>query len=523
MATIAEIQAAGDAVSSLVSELKIAREEFLAKINAVDPASPTAKAELDALKSEYRATGNTVAARRESLVNNFTSLAGQGAGFFNKSQVQAIVDRVNADINSLNQSPIPGALETLDKQISQADKPQEPAPPAASAAAAVATSGEGATQHPPPAPTTEGRVTAAQAATLAGGTPTADSGTNAATRTLEQTQSVPAQPAQPTDTNRETPTAGGQPVVGAANDDRSGTRSTTKLIIDKFSGTVRPQPNVLDQYASYTYSISWYLLAPETYGKVLNSSAQRPNLAGDQLLMQSGGAPVSGNTPGAVGRNAYFPNDYYLDNLEIKSVMLGSGSRSAHNSTEIKFIVTEPNGITLYENLYQAVKEVYNEVNLPYSQAQFCLVIRFYGYDAQGNLVAAHAPNTSVTDRSAVVEKFYPFQIKNIKFRIANRLVEYSVDAMCIPYNVGMSTNRGTINSSMELAGLTVLDLLEGTGVSTAEPAPEDTGRTTTATPPTSPPPPPVLVRDLPMKQQAAIAAGVSENLISDDGAAPPI
>ena len=390
-----------------------------------------------------------------------------------------------------------------------------------SAASDVDNSFEGAIQNPPPAPTTVGRVTADQAAALAGGTPAADSGTDDPTRTLEQTQSVPA---QQTDANRETPTAGGQPGVGPTNDDGYyGTRSTTKLIIDKFSGTVKPQPNVLDQYASYTYSISWYLLAPETYGKVLNSGTQRPNLSGDQLLMQSGGAPVSGNTPGSVGRNAYFPNDYYLDNLEIKSVMLGSGSRAAHNSTEIKFIVTEPNGITLYENLYQAVKEVYNEVNLPYSQAQFCLIIRFYGYDAQGNLVAAHAPNTSVTDRSAVVEKFFPFQIKNIKFRIANRLVEYSVEAVCIPYNVGMSTNRGTINQSMELAGLTVLDLLEGTGVSTAEPAPEDTGRTTTATPPTSPPPPPVLVRNLPMKQQAAIAAGVSENLISDDGAAPAI
>jgi hypothetical protein len=86
-----------------------------------------------------------------------------------------------------------------------------------------------------------------------------------------------------------------------------------------------------------------------------------------------------------------------------------------------------------------------------------------------------------------------------------------------------MSTNRGTINSSMELAGLTVLDLLEGTGVSTAEPAPEDTGRLTTATPPTSPPPPPVLVKDLPMKEQAAIAAGTNVNLIMDDGAALPI
>jgi hypothetical protein len=390
-----------------------------------------------------------------------------------------------------------------------------------SAAVDIVTSGNGDTQHPPVDPVSPGRVTQAQAAELTGTAPTTDAGTNAPTRLLEQTQSVPVQGRSSVDSRRlDNPTAGGEPGAGAAGDDRSGTRSTTKMIIDKFSGAIRPQPNVLDQYASYTYSISWYLLAPGNYGKLLEK--QKPSLAGDQLLMQSGGAPLAGSSPGSSGRNSYFPLDYYLDNLEIKSAVVGA-TRSAHNATEIKFTVTEPNGITLYENLFNAVKEVYQEENLPYSLAQFCLVIRFYGYDAQGNLVQAQAPATTTTDRSAVVEKFYPFRIKNIKFRIANRLVEYAVEAVAIPYEVGMSTKRGTINQPMELAGQTVLDLLEGTGISTAEPAPEDTGRITAPTPATSPPPPPVLVKNLPMKQQAAIAAGTDYNLINDDGAAPAI
>jgi hypothetical protein len=509
MATVAEIEQEIAAIKANLGQLQAAKS-----------AAEREFAALEAQKDEI-----VSAARKQARGGD---QAGAKTLFAQADQLDAKMQQLLTSPAYENLDKAESKLRTLESDLYGAKQKEEfdaKQNQTSTAAAAVATSGEGATQHPPAPPeTATGRVTPTQAATLAGGTPAADSGTDAPTKTLAQTQSVPAQPAQQTNTNRETPTAGGEPGVGAASDDRSGTRSTTKLIIDKFSGTVKPQPNVLDQYASYTYSISWYLLAPETYGKVLNSRTQRPNLAGDQLLMQSGGAPVSGNTPGSVGRNAYFPNDYYLDNLEIKSVMLGSGSRAAHNSTEIKFVVTEPNGITLYENLYQAVKEVYNEVNLPYSQAQFCLVIRFYGYDAQGNLVAAHAPNTSVTDRSAVVEKFFPFKIKNIKFRITTtRLVEYSVEAVCIPYDVGMSTNRGTINSSMELAGLTVLDLLEGTGVSTAEPAPEDTGRLTTATPPTSPPPPPVLVKDLPMKEQAAIAAGTDVNLINDDGAALPI
>jgi hypothetical protein len=406
-----------------------------------------------------------------------------------------------------------------------------------SAAADVAASGNGATQNPTVPPAALGRITPAQAAELAGAAPVADAGTNAPTRPLEQTQSVPVQGGRSSADSRrldnppaggrssddprriDNPTAGGTPGAGAASDDQSGTRSTTKMIINKFSGVVQPQPNVLDQYVSYTYSISWYLLAPDSYKKLL--STQKPTLAGDQLLMQSGGAPLAGSSPGSAGRNAFFPLDYYLDNLEIKSTVVGA-TRSAHNVTDIKFTVTEPNGITLYENLFNAVKEVYQEQNLPYSLAQFCLVIRFYGYDAQGNLVQARAPETAVTDRSAVVEKFYPFQIKNIKFRIANRLVEYAVEAVAIPYNVGMSTNRGTVNQPMELAGQTVLDLLEGTGISTSEPAPEDTGRTTASAPVTAPlpPPPAVKIGQLPVKQQAAIVAGTDFNLVNDDGMA---
>jgi hypothetical protein len=407
-------------------------------------------------------------------------------------------------------------------------------PPPASAAAAVATSGEGATQHPPAPPeTATGRVTPTQAATLAGGTPAADSGTNAATRTLEQTQSVPAQPAQPaqpTDTNREKPTAGGKTGVGAANEDQTGTRATTKIILNKFSDKITPEPNVLDQYASYTYSISWYLLEPGSLENLKRTG--KLSLAGFNLLMQSGGAAaaeiVATETESANigGRNARFPLDYYLDNLEIDSNILGGKTGNAHNVSRIKFTVTEPNGITLLNNLYLAVQDVYKQPGLKYEWAHYALVIRFYGYDSQGNLVQARAPNTQVTDRSAVVEKVYPFVIDNIRFRVANRLVEYNVEASPLVYTLGYSQYRGTVKEQMRVSGSTVKDLLGGFSDASAQsaanaasdgrpsrPAPEeDYG------PPVWPADP--KVADLPMPQQAAIAAGTDPNAVNPAGMA---
>ena len=66
-------------------------------------------------------------------------------------------------------------------------------------------------------------------------------------------------------------------------------------------GTIIPQPNILDQYSSYTYSASVYLMSPIQYQRLLRS--KKKNINGYNLLFQSGGAPT--NTSGFLfGLNA---------------------------------------------------------------------------------------------------------------------------------------------------------------------------------------------------------------------------
>lgn len=291
----------------------------------------------------------------------------------------------------------------------------------------------------------------------------------------------------------------GSPGAAAGNEDSGGTLSE-RIIKSAFSGSIAPQPNVLDEYPSYTYSISWYLLVPGTYKKLLESKNR--TLQGYQLLAQSGGAP--GNNAGRVapadpqelqqeadgastayntaGRNPYFNLDYYIDNLEIESKIIGSAVKSAHNVASLKFTLTEPNGVTLLNNLYQAVNELYKTSNLPYVKAQYCLVIRFYGYDTNGNLVTKIGKNYPATDSRAVIEKFYPFIITSLKFRLANKLVEYSIEGAPIPHQLGYTQNLGVIKAPIELAGATVTDVLTG---SYTIPIPADDGRQTTPTPST--------------------------------------
>lgn len=282
------------------------------------------------------------------------------------------------------------------------------------------------------------------------------------------------------------------------------------------------QPNQLDQYGSYTYSLSWYLLSPAQFNGMMRSG--KPNVSGWQLLMQSGGAPIA-------GRSAAFPDDYYIDDLEITTKTPLGGTGLAHSAMDLRFKVTEPNGITLIENLFQAVQSVYGKAQqvqtstqgpdlvgesyavpgvvaksptttktVNYLQAQYCLVIQFFGYDSSGNLVfpatGSLSGNAQTTSQSAVIIKYYPFRLVDIKFQLANRAVEYVITAKPVGQSYGFVTDRGTVPFPFTMTGDTVDQLLNGPKISVNAPA--DGGRTSQPAPNTNAPTQPPVIQGNP-------------------------
>jgi hypothetical protein len=133
-------------------------------------------------------------------------------------------------------------------------------------------------------------------------------------------------------------------------------------IADFYSGAaakIPTQANALSRYGSYTYNIGLYILKPEQYNTYITS--KRITIPNGQLLMASGGAPLSANSqpptnnnmqtgsaanrPGvdlAAGRSQYFPLDYYIDDVKLKGIINGKGSRSAHNIFEVILKLQSP-------------------------------------------------------------------------------------------------------------------------------------------------------------------------------------
>lgn len=344
-----------------------------------------------------------------------------------------------------------------------------------------------------------------------------DSGTNAPVREIENLQSLPASTADYSipDPN-ELPAPGSLPPDAPGNNDDDGISATptaepgaaagsddsatanvrntdpenstgandVTVLVNKTARKITPQPNILDRCSSYTYAVSIYLMSPEDYQRLMKT--KKRVLAGYQLLMQSAGAPIrSGIVPmtdealsvmsnGGVslsqGRNQFFPLDYYIDDLELKSLVPGKGTGGAHNVVELKFKIIEPNGITLLDNLYKATRQYINSgggaskttKNGNYAAQNYLMVIRFYGYDENGNVLAGPRDTAGKSDANSLVEKFIPFQFTGIKFKVGSKLTEYDCSCVCPQNVIATGQGRGVIPYNIELSATTLQKLFSG-------------------------------------------------------------
>ncbi len=334
---------------------------------------------------------------------------------------------------------------------------------------------------------TNDEVTNAQQTPTSGipGSAAQDRGLNDPVRRQAQTQATPSTlpapgaPPPNTQTNIAAQNAG----VAAAGDD---VRASINVLFGGEQARIITQDNVLDKYASYTYSISIYLMSPSDFARLIRT--RQKNLAGYNLLIQSAGIPIStgfGSTPGVAdvgeipgvttfsldaGRNQFFQEDFYIDDLRVQSLMSGKGTAGPHNVTSLDFKIIEPNGITFLPRLYKAVQQYVagqaGTGDQNYAAQNYLMVIRFYGYDQQGNQYVPIkgsrllADGTRTTEQ--VIEKFIPFQFTSIKFRVADRITEYQCEAVCPQNLIATGPARGVIPYNVEITSKTLQELFNG-------------------------------------------------------------
>lgn len=226
-------------------------------------------------------------------------------------------------------------------------------------------------------------------------------------------------------------------------------------IAPEFLQTIVPTENVLNRLSTSNYTLSMYVMSPPEYRDLI--AQKKKTLPSSQLLVQSGGAPVG-------QRNKYFDVDFYFEDLTIESLVGTQEVGNSHNATNLEMRIIEPQGITFLQRLKRAAlehsgltPELDNEFSMTY-----LLVIRFYGYDENGNLISSSQLGTQGlrTDSDALVEKFIPFHIAQLDYSIESRATEYRIVATTPQTSIAFSQARATIPFNLGLQGETVEDLL---------------------------------------------------------------
>ncbi len=504
MSSLAQLQSEREALSARLSDLnRQLREVTSSPASATSVRLTTADQQALADQSFRLAQERDAVRRQRNAVDK---------------QIDAIAPNVPAQAEFLGSDDQTGAFFYRNRQTG--DRFFSQAPPTAAQQAAFNAANAPPTEPPPAQSASQQVQTQTNQAPQPQSTANqpvnvADTGTAETVKTIEESQSITTASnngvaLRPPSTGANSEGTAGEAEATAAvlqrgqgaDDDARSTAPPTAAVnaTETIEPNIQPRPNILDEFASYTYSASVYLLSPEQYEQILRTSNKRVD--GYNLLFQSAGAANNRGGPRATGeagtalpaaddagRNPFFDNDFYIDSITLETLPMGKGTNAVHNASSLKFTVVEPNGITLLDRLYDAVanfepRSATGAVN--YTAVSYLMVIRFYGYDSTGRAVQVRnreydAEGTS--DPQAVVEKFIPFRVAGINWSVGSKLVTYEWECTPIGQQIAGYTARGTIPYDVQLTETTVGKLLSGTAAYSNQSAPAaNPGASTTTT-----------------------------------------
>jgi len=275
-------------------------------------------------------------------------------------------------------------------------------------------------------------------------------------------------------------------------------RNNIKVAVG-YDKEIIPTSNMLSQFGTSTYNVTIYMITPRQYNDMMGYDGDTANatdadaqavksVEGFSAILASGGLPPGGTdlattgdpyTIGGAIRNQNFDLDYFIDDIEINTLM-PQQVRGATNVTQLSFKITEPYGFTFLNRLKNASEQMMraegdNVTNggSDWIKQHYLMVIRFYGEhdiaqtatttDVETGGSTGADGTINVTASRPLTEKYIPFQFTNITTRAATGAVEYMCQAVPINHLQAMGQKNSTIKVQLAMQGQTLEDVFNGT------------------------------------------------------------
>jgi hypothetical protein len=238
------------------------------------------------------------------------------------------------------------------------------------------------------------------------------------------------------------PVSVGESVSNAATTVQDTVRQTDTVSQFSYASSTPKQPNPLEEFASFNNIFTLGVLTPEEVN--FPGRTYRQNGPTIKILRSGGGLGDSKVTTAFETQGRV---EYYIDNLDIDSIIAPKAGIGVTNATTINFQVTEPYSMGLF--MQSLMEAALNAGFANYIQAPYILQVDFVGWDDSGNRKIIE--NTT---------RYFPLRFIDIKFNVTAGGCVYDVTA--IPYNeTAFSDTVQRIRTDVAPTGATLQELLQ--------------------------------------------------------------
>lgn len=211
---------------------------------------------------------------------------------------------------------------------------------------------------------------------------------------------------------------------------------------------VPPFPNVLHNYASYNYIFTLSVLSDQMLA--FPDETYRKDVLGPIICKSGSGDPDNRFDAGTTGTK----NEFYIDNVSIKTLAGFNKNTGNSNSTNITFKVTEIYTMGLF---FQTLMLAATEVGYKnYLDVPLLLSIEFMGHI---DSITQNVHGDSLV-KGVRTTKHLPLKLNNVSMKVTGKGAEYSIEA--IPYNEqAYSTKYAELKTDLMMSGSTVHEILQ--------------------------------------------------------------
>lgn len=208
--------------------------------------------------------------------------------------------------------------------------------------------------------------------------------------------------------------------------------------------SLNKQPNELRNYSTFN---SIFTLACLTTDEI-NNPNETYRVTDPQVTILRSGGGAQGKALTAF-ETASTQLEYFIDNVEIDTIIAPTSATRTSNATTISFEVTEPYSMGLFlQTLQLAAKNAQGSAS-DYLKAPYALILEFIGYTG-----------TDTVASNTVTRRVLPIKFSSIEFDVDAGGSKYRISAFAWNEQA-QSDSIQTINEDTKLQGKTVRELLQ--------------------------------------------------------------